>query len=496
MFNSKELKIVLSAVDNASKEINKVNSSLETIGSFAKKAAVAIGVAAGGFGYVLKQTTDASNELNNALIGLNSVSNAFKQDADKAKKAAVELASDGLMSVKSAADSLKNLLATGFSLPEAINLMKGFKDAAAFNRQGTLEFGQAIEGATQGIKNQNSILVDNAGITKNLSIILKEQGYSIMDLQNVTSDAGVRQALYNGILKEASIFSGDAARAASTLSGEQAALKTQIFNVKAAIGDQLAPVMLEFVRISRSALTEVSQFVEVVRNAGGIVVYMNDKISALMNYIEAKTGIITMLKTAWDDVALVFRNSLQPELQKLWEQLQPLMPFIETFAKVIGLILYGAIIAAVKALEVLIIVITVGLTKAIENVNLWIQKFKEYWDSLTSAISTVINYVDTLIEKIQKLNIVKSASNAIGSVLGFGGGRAIGGPVSSGTSYLVGERGPELFVPSSGGSIIPNNKMGGLTINIIGNTLLDNRAAEKIGDMIVNKLGMTTKYAY
>ena len=32
-------------------------------------------------------------------------------------------------------------------------------------------------------------------------------------------------------------------------------------------------------------------------------------------------------------------------------------------------------------------------------------------------------------------------------------GRATGGPVSAGRSYLVGERGPELFVPSSGGRI-------------------------------------------
>ena len=32
-------------------------------------------------------------------------------------------------------------------------------------------------------------------------------------------------------------------------------------------------------------------------------------------------------------------------------------------------------------------------------------------------------------------------------------GRATGGPVSAGRSYVVGERGPELFVPSSGGRI-------------------------------------------
>jgi CRISPR/Cas system-associated protein endoribonuclease Cas2 len=39
-------------------------------------------------------------------------------------------------------------------------------------------------------------------------------------------------------------------------------------------------------------------------------------------------------------------------------------------------------------------------------------------------------------------------------------GRAMGGPVSSGSPYVVGEKGPELFVPNSSGSIIPNSKMG------------------------------------
>jgi hypothetical protein len=50
--------------------------------------------------------------------------------------------------------------------------------------------------------------------------------------------------------------------------------------------------------------------------------------------------------------------------------------------------------------------------------------------------------------------------------------RAEGGPVNSGRSYIVGERGPELFVPGSSGSIVPNDAMrsggggGGPSVNI------------------------------
>jgi hypothetical protein len=60
-------------------------------------------------------------------------------------------------------------------------------------------------------------------------------------------------------------------------------------------------------------------------------------------------------------------------------------------------------------------------------------------------------------------------SDAIGAL--FGGPKALGGPVSGGTTYLVGERGPELFTPKSRGTIIPNNALGGgggvnLTLNV------------------------------
>ena len=48
--------------------------------------------------------------------------------------------------------------------------------------------------------------------------------------------------------------------------------------------------------------------------------------------------------------------------------------------------------------------------------------------------------------------------------------RANGGPVMAGNPYIVGEVGPELFVPSSSGTIIPNDALGGRieigTINI------------------------------
>lgn len=54
-------------------------------------------------------------------------------------------------------------------------------------------------------------------------------------------------------------------------------------------------------------------------------------------------------------------------------------------------------------------------------------------------------------------------------VYGYGGPRASGGPVSSGMAYTVGEVGPELFIPRSSGTIVPNSAIGGQRITQVFN---------------------------
>jgi hypothetical protein len=66
---------------------------------------------------------------------------------------------------------------------------------------------------------------------------------------------------------------------------------------------------------------------------------------------------------------------------------------------------------------------------------------------------------DLLLGRDGKGGIVSSLITAFGS--SFGGARANGGPVMGGKAYLVGERGPELFIPRASGGIVPNGAMGG-----------------------------------
>lgn len=288
---NKNLKIIVSMEDKASAGMKKVAKSTTSLTESLRKATLASVGFTAALALGLKSVVKAANDYEKSMIGLSTVSEAFGVSVDEATRAAKSLSDDGLLTITDAAAGLKNLLATGFSLPEAINLMNGFKDSAAFNRQGMLGFGEAIVGATQGLKNQNSIMVDNAGITKNLSIILKEAGMSANDLGLVTSDASVRQALYNGLLRETAIFQGDAIKASESFQGKAAELQVALFNLRVEIGESLLPIISQF--IEEALLPMIEKITQVVgwlkEHKEAVVVLSGMIIGALVPAVVAAT---------------------------------------------------------------------------------------------------------------------------------------------------------------------------------------------------------------
>lgn len=56
--------------------------------------------------------------------------------------------------------------------------------------------------------------------------------------------------------------------------------------------------------------------------------------------------------------------------------------------------------------------------------------------------------------------LVSLGASVLTSALGLPG-RATGGPVAPGRAYMVGERGPEMFVPTSSGQVMANGGIGG-----------------------------------
>ncbi len=104
--------------------------------------------------------------------------------------------------------------------------------------------------------------------------------------------------------------------------------------------------------------------------------------------------------------------------------------------------------------------------------------FDPFEDGLKGMAAGFIDTIRRMVAEAAAAQILQSffnwgANNFGGGVGSFFGTmaksfepRASGGPVMGGTPYMVGERGPEMFVPGSSGSIVPNHALGGgVTMN-------------------------------
>ncbi len=105
--------------------------------------------------------------------------------------------------------------------------------------------------------------------------------------------------------------------------------------------------------------------------------------------------------------------------------------------------------------------------------------FKAIAEGTKTASAAFTDMASTIISRLFDIlvveRMVQSIAGNLKSTKLFGGapatppkGNAIGGSVQRGVPTIVGERGAELFVPASSGSIVPNNKMGGgggVTVN-------------------------------
>jgi hypothetical protein len=136
------------------------------------------------------------------------------------------------------------------------------------------------------------------------------------------------------------------------------------------------------------------------------------------------------------------------------------------------------------------------------SVAIW-NGFKQFWidlwqaikDTISGAFSYISNLVNQAIQMVNNaISAVSNLANRVGSSISsaISGRRASGGSVSQGSSYLVGENGPEVFMPMAGGTIIPNGASvgggGSIAIDMSGGVFLDRTVAVQIGDMIVRRL--------
>lgn len=248
---SSQLKNVDAQANTAS---TKISSSLMKIGKAALAAFSVAAVVKWG-----KECLNVATETSNAWIGLNSILTGQGKSFDKAKQFINEYISDGLVPLNNAVAAYKNLALRGYSSDQIQKTMNALKNSATFARQSTYSLGDAVQTATEGLKNENSVVVDNAGVTKNVAKMWEDYAKSIGKTTNNLTQAEKIQAEVNGILEETKFQSNDAAIYANTYSGVMAKLSTAFTMLKTAVGNVIQPLAKLFIPIITTAVNTVTR---------------------------------------------------------------------------------------------------------------------------------------------------------------------------------------------------------------------------------------------
>ena len=158
------------------KEMQTAQKRMNAFKKGITKTMKTISIALGGLavGKLIKDSLNAASELEGAFVGLESILTGQGRSFSKAKAFINDYIQDGLIPLTDAITAYKNLAARGYNDEQIQQVLERLKDAAAFGRQSSYTLGEAVLTATEGLKNENSILVDNAGVTKFQSTPLRE----------------------------------------------------------------------------------------------------------------------------------------------------------------------------------------------------------------------------------------------------------------------------------------------------------------------------------
>ena len=277
-------------------------------------------------------------------------------------------------------------------------------------------------------------------------------------------------------------FAGQATEKAETFAGKMDRLKIAFDEGKETVGsfvlDGITPMVTFFTDKVVPIITEFSNKIgpELKPIIEGISTFITG------TFIPAFLAYYNFLL---DKVVPILLTGLKPALQGVKTVFTAVGDAVKDNAGFITLLKDG--LSALLVVAKLVAPFIGGAFKlAFSGVALIIDGVSKAAQGIVSAINAVIGAVNALIAAYNIVNNIIPGSKDIASIPK----RAMGGAVSSNNPYIVGELGPELFVPSSSGKIVPNNQLssgGGATFNITVNGAIDAEGtARSIIDVLNN----------
>ena len=261
------------------------------------------------------------------------------------------------------------------------------------------------------------------------------------------------------LLKVAAIFFAVVAGIALVASFK--AITVAAMGALTAIAAMIAP-LLPFIAIAALVAAAITTVILVLEDlyyfatgegesaAGGFFEALGMSPKEIQEVRESIKEFIDMVKSAWDSFSKGV-GKLVPQLKKIFGALLAIAKtfFITVFKYIFDLAkIFSGVWDIIKG-------IFTG------NFDLILGGFKKIADGILSIFKSMGNFIadtfNNLLEMIKPIKEIASSLFGGKSPEPIAGARAEGGSVASGKSYLVGEKGAEIFTPSSSGSIIPNS---------------------------------------
>ena len=513
-----QLKAVITAEDRASRVIAGVGKSLDDTKSrlagaldFTKKLAPAfavLGVTAGGLAIKGVQVAGQLEAMRQGFVTLLGSAEAADKTMARIKKEAARTPFE-LPGLTSATQALALVTKDG---DKAIDILMNVGKALATAGKGQAELDRIIANLQQialtgqitemdirqfGMSGVNilELLAKHYGTTtEKASEMVKNSKDAFGDLTAAFQEAGAEGGQFaKGFENQAGTFQVIWSNLMDTINVKLAELvtRTGVFDVvKTALSGitEIIPALVDgivsavnFFADLKNETEEVNRKFQEFKDRILETEQVKTAIDAIKTSFDGLwNSVKTQLFPAFQELWNTVKTQLYPAFQEFWTAIQPLTPYFEFAAKVIGGILLLAlqglvqivvnvlnqITLVIAAITKLINLIAQGAAQNIKNFTGWINGVADSFKSVFDWITKAYNKLTEFLSKAGSVG--KSLGGSIGSALGF---RASGGQVSPNRSFIVGENGPELFSPSTYGSITSNNRLGvggGITVNVYG----------------------------
>lgn len=461
------LAVKITATDDASSVVSGMTKSIDD----SKESILALGAAATAvFAAVtdeIVEATKAASDHQNTEAQLTAVLQSTK-DASGATADGINQLADALEQTtgysKDTILGIDNLL-LGFTnissqtLPAATQAILDFATRTGTDATSATQLlGRALQDPTVGM----------TALRREGLVLSDQQQQMVKDFQAAGDMANAQGVIIDALNTKY----GGAAEQTNTLAFQQRLLQSQVEEVQVSIGTALLPTITSLLAAIEPVITAMIKWTEAHPELTRDILIGTAAIAATTIALVAMAGAMLFL----DVVSL---------------------PLTLTILAV------GAAIAAL-----VILAVTVH-----DNWNMIADFFKTLWSDVQNifheAITNIIAFFQPLLNIVDQIVAgIEAVANGIGSAVGAVGGavsgavhaiipHASGGSVNPYNTYLVGENGPELFTSATGGSIVPNNQIGGggqsININISG-AIFSTDAANTLGNLLMNQLRMKTRF--